>query len=75
MTELTVGLSPQGLHTYQQAFQFYLTWGGDPAAAHQQALLLARDGDGPDGVGSDVFAPAAPSRATPAGAVPAGHTS
>jgi hypothetical protein len=60
MMELTSPtLSPQAFLAYQQAFEFYLTWGNDPASAHAQALRLALEGTGPEAVGPDVFSPAA----------------
>ena len=55
MTNLTEGLSPQALYTYQQALQFFLTWGVDADSAHAHAMQVALDGFGPEAVGPDVF--------------------
>ena len=55
MTNLTEGLSPQALYTYQQALQFFLTWGVDADSAHAHAMQVAVDGSGPQAIGPDVF--------------------
>ena len=44
------GLPPQGQDTYEQALQFFLTWGwdGDPAHAQEHAMLVAAGEAWPD---------------------------